>query len=108
MQDNAPIHNGRQVQNFLMGHGIWTMDWPPYSPDLNPKEHLWHWMKKLINKHHPELRTIGDSIEARDALYKAIQEAWGIIPSSLIRTLIRSMPRRLGAVRRVHGWHTKY
>jgi transposase len=40
MQDNTPIHKAILMREFLMDHGIYTMDWPPYSPDLNPIEHL--------------------------------------------------------------------
>ena len=40
MQDNAPIHNAKYAKGFLEKHGIRTIEWPPYSPDLNPIEHL--------------------------------------------------------------------
>ncbi len=39
-QDNAPIHKARSVQNWLHEHDIKSMDWPRYSPDLNPIEYL--------------------------------------------------------------------
>lgn len=40
-QDNAPIHNSKDTMEFLSRNGIWTIDCPPYSPDLNPIEHVW-------------------------------------------------------------------
>jgi len=40
-QDNAPIHTGRITAAFLAREGIFILpNWPPYSPDLNPIEHL--------------------------------------------------------------------
>jgi transposase len=40
MQDNAPIHKAFKVRDFLINIGVDVMDWPPYSPDLNPIENL--------------------------------------------------------------------
>ena len=40
MQDNASIHTSRLARDWLQEHGIEVTDWPPYSPDLNPIEHL--------------------------------------------------------------------
>ena len=36
MQDNAPIHTSRLARAWLEENGIDVMEWPPYSPDLNP------------------------------------------------------------------------
>ena len=35
MQDDAPIHIARIIENWFCEHGIPFLDWPPYSPDLN-------------------------------------------------------------------------
>ena len=40
MQDNARVHTAGVTKNWLEIHGIEVMEWPPYSPDLNPIEHL--------------------------------------------------------------------
>jgi len=108
MQDNAPIHTAYVTKDFLESHGIWTLEWPPYSPDLNPIEHLWWALKKLVHKLHPELVTMGNSEADWEALRAALKEAWRKLPNSLIRKLIYSMPRRLAAVRKARGWQTKY
>ena len=108
VQDNAPIHNSYHTKEWLEVRGIWTLEWPPYSPDLNPIEHLWWALKKLVHKLHPELITMGNSESDWDALKAAIVEAWQKIPNSLIKRLVESMPRRLEAVRKAKGWQTKY
>lgn len=41
MQDNAPIHTAKLSTEWLESHGVATITWPPYSPYLNPIEHLW-------------------------------------------------------------------
>ena len=40
-QDNTRPHVARVCQDFLANHNINPLDWPPYSPDLSPIEHLW-------------------------------------------------------------------
>ena len=108
MQDNAPIHTAKFSTDWLENNGIAVLPWPPYSPDLNPIEHLWAIMKEWISEHYPHLQTMGKSDEDYAALYDAIERAWNAIPQSKIDTLIRSMGRRVQAVKKAKGWHTKY
>ena len=103
-----PIHTAGVTIEWLEFHGIWVLEWPPYSPDLNPIEHLWWALKKLVHKLYPELKRMGNSERDWEALRSALKEAWKKIPNSLIRKLIFSIPRRLAAVRKAHGWQTKY
>jgi hypothetical protein len=39
MQDNASIHTAHSVRDWFRNAGLKCLDWPPYSPDLNPIEH---------------------------------------------------------------------
>jgi DDE superfamily endonuclease len=108
MQDNARIHTAKKVKSWLADNGIPLLNWPPYSPDINPIEHLWVKIKEWINKQYPELSNIGKSEEAHTALARAIVEAWEAIPQSYIDKLIEGMPRRVEFVRKKKGWHTRY
>jgi hypothetical protein len=108
MQENAPIHTAHASREWLEVHGVHTVNWPPYSPDLNPIEHLWWALKKKLHELHPEFDNMGDSQAEWDAFELGLHEAWAAIPDSLIAKLIRSMPRRLDAIRQASGYQTKY
>jgi hypothetical protein len=45
MQDNAKIHTARIIKAWFAEQGIVVMDWPAYSPDLNPIEYAWAQLK---------------------------------------------------------------
>lgn len=49
MDDNAPCHRARVVKPFRDDMGVEFIEWPPYSPDLNPIENVWSWVKRQVN-----------------------------------------------------------
>ena len=86
-----------------------VVKWPPYSPDLNPIEHVWARLKAWIYKHYPELKNLkGDNQGVRDRLFTALQEGWEVLPEDYFTKLIESMVRRVKAVKKAKGWYTKY
>jgi hypothetical protein len=108
MQDNAPIHSAHVVRDCFTENAIPVVDWPPYSPDLNPIEHIWFHLKNKVLKLHPELEHIGSGDEAKDALENALIEAWEAIDDSIIESCLERMPRRRDAVLKAKGCYTKY
>ncbi len=48
VHNNARPHVARVCRQFLEDEGIDTIECPPRSPDLNPKEHLWDIMFRSI------------------------------------------------------------
>lgn len=109
MQDNAPIHTAHRVRNWFNTQGIPRLNHPPYSPDLNPIEHVWRKLKEVVYQLHPELIGVtGETQQDIDNLINAILEAWEAIPGGFFEAVSRSMPDRLEAVRGANGWQTRY
>jgi transposase len=108
MQDNAPIHTARLVTDYLLIEGVEVLVWPPYSPDMNPIENLWHWLKDQMHKRYPELATLPERLQSIDRLVEIAEELWESIPEEMINNLIDSMPRKVEALFQAQGWYTKY
>lgn len=107
-QDNARIHTTKEVQDWINEQGILTMQWPPYSPDLNPIEHMWSLLKHQIEREEPELYREGASAAAKAHFLQTAVKSWDTIEQVQIHNLIGSMPARCRAVIEAGGWQTKY
>jgi transposase len=99
LQDNSPIHASNEVQDWLADNEISKFDFPRYSPDLNPMENLWAYLKRELGH---------DFYENTEQLAAAVQKQWCNIPSEILLALVKSMPDRLEAVRVQRGFKTKY
>ncbi|EPS35155.1 hypothetical protein H072_11600 [Dactylellina haptotyla CBS 200.50] len=84
----------------LEERGIQTMQWPAFSPDLNPIEHVWGWMKDYIQLHYGF-----DQNPSHKNLRVYVTEAWEAVPDAYLQELVDSMPQRCEAA---NGLHTKY
>lgn len=108
MQDGSRTHTAHRVRNWLRDEEFFVMDWPAYSPDLNPIENLWALLKDKLLKMFPELYHMPNSEETRWFLISAAQTAWSQIDPDILRRLSESMPRRVQAIIEAEGWYTTY
>ena len=55
--DNAPYNRSFRVKDLAKELGIKILYLPPYSPNLNPIERLWKFMKKKVmaNRYYPDI-----------------------------------------------------
>ncbi|KZO94251.1 hypothetical protein CALVIDRAFT_464042, partial [Calocera viscosa TUFC12733] len=99
--DNDSKSKTPGVMQWLSRHEIFLMDWPPYSPDLNPIENAWQYLKARLRKRHNAART-------HEEVWEAAVEEWDRIPRAYIEKLYESMPRRVAQCIQNNGYHTKY
>ena len=48
--DNCRVHLSLEALLFYKDNEITCIDWPPYSPDSNPIENVWHLLKQSNDK----------------------------------------------------------
>jgi hypothetical protein len=101
-QDNAKGHASKFTQPVLEAIDVKPMKWPANSPDLNPIETIWDWMKDYIEQKYPDYHTY------YKRLGEAVLEAWESIPKERIQALIRGMDERCIEVILAEGGPTKY
>lgn len=101
LQDGAPCHKSKVVMEKLKDLDIKTMDWPGNSPDLNPIENCWSFMKAKLKDDY--------TITSLPKLIEAIKMMWvRELPLDYFQKLASSMPRRIKAVMAAKGQMTKY
>ncbi|GFW90588.1 transposable element Tcb2 transposase [Trichonephila clavipes] len=101
MDNNARPHRTLAVEELLESENITRMDWPAYSPDLNPIEHVWDALGRCIatRLHHPE------NIQR---LKQILVEEWVLLLQEMLHQLVLSMRRRCEATIAVRGGHIPY
>jgi len=100
LQLNHSGHLQRAAQWFS-DNNIEVMEWPAQSPDINPIEHLWVHVKRQMNTYETPPKGVFE-------LWDRLAREWNKIPPETCQNFIESMPRRLEAVIKAKGGHTKY
>ena len=93
-QDNDPKHTSKKAKKWFEDHHITLLDWPAQSP-------LWHHVKIQLAKYPRAPKGVWE-------MWERVAEVWNDIPPEVCQNLIESMPRRLEAVIKAKGGHTKY
>jgi hypothetical protein len=99
LHDRSPQFRSGVVKRWLHNNGINCIEWPSYSPDLNPVENSWPRVHALMDKLQPQ---------TDEAVKEAFLKCWDDLPLDLWTTFAQSMPDRLQAVIDANGDATKY
>ena len=81
MHDNARPHVARIYQQLLADNNIRVLDWPPYSPDMNPIEHVWDMLSRQMQRRVPAPTTNAQ-----------LRQEWRAIPRRQLDNILVSMP----------------
>ena len=97
--DNDPKHRAAIVNNWLNRNGIKRLEWPSFSPDLNPIEHLWDEIERRMKKQQPT---------NENELKESLTRVWKGVEKEVLKKLVDSVPNRLNEVIRMKGGPTRY
>jgi transposase len=88
MDDNAPIHRANAVKQWMLQYHVPSIDWPPYSPDINPIENVWAIIKN-------QLRRLSPAPTSLEEVAQKFVSMWNALPLDLLRKLYDGMPNRV-------------
>ena len=108
IHNNALIHTAHLICKWLEEHNVDVIDWPLYSPDLNPIENLWALLKAEMYWQFPNLIGMPNTEATLDYLIQCAIHTWDTLEFSLLNRLMDTIEHRVEAVIDAKGWYTKY
>ena len=100
LHDNDPgRHKSQVLRTWMHNNYVRPLEFPPYSPDLNPIENMWREM---------ELRMASQPAATKEELEKLVAETWAAIEPDYCSKLALSMPKRIAQVIARGGAYTDY
>ena len=103
IEDGNTAHGHKSSNNccqrFRTKHGIVLMPHPSISPDMNPIEKCWRYIKQALHRRRNQPTTVAE-MEA------AVREEWERIPQQWINDLILKQEHWVTVLMERHGWST--
>ena len=84
--DNASPHRSKCTQEWMEANGVNELKPPPLSPDLNPSEEVFAWLKRRVSNRFP--RTTAE-------LKKFIEEEGAAMPTETINNFVKSFETKV-------------
>jgi len=72
-QDNDPKHTSKLATTWFLDNNIIVIHWPAQSPDLNPIEHLWYYVKHKLQEYEIPPKGVHE-------LWERVAKEWNEIP----------------------------
>jgi transposase len=103
MEDGNSAHGHKSISNcyaqYRSRHGIILLPHPSTSPDMNPIEKCWRWIKQALHR-----RSHQPTTEAE--MRQAVLEEWDAIPQEWINKLILKQEHWVTVLMQRRGWST--
>ena len=87
-QDNAPVHTAKSTFEKFLDDGVYIIDWPHCSLDLNPVENMWSILARAVYANERQYSSTAD-------LKKAIFSKWSKIEKKCLQKLVETMQNRI-------------
>ena len=72
IMDNCSIHHVQEVKDILEATGILFLYLPPYSPDYNPVEELFSYIKYYLKNHDEIIQATGQLLDFINAAFLSV------------------------------------
>jgi hypothetical protein len=98
MEDESKVHLG-YIRLSRLQHDVRGFKWPPFSPDLNPIEKVWRWMKE-------EMKKLPYVPKNREDICRELQRLWDRVDPRDFRHYTEQLTCKLKDVIEVNGLAT--